>query len=399
MQTLNKNRKGYKETKVGWIPVDWEVKTISEAFQICNHLRYPISQEERSKIQGDYPYYGPTKIQDYINEYRLNGTYALLGEDGDHFLKWKEQPMTLLVSGKFNVNNHAHVIKGVENLTEWFFYYFNHKPLTPYLTRQGAGRYKLTKDSLKSIPCAIPKVNEQKKIIQLISSWDKAIELNRKLIIQKELQKKWLIKVLLTGKQRLNGCNNDWSFIRFKEIFSPIKEKANGRIFKILSVTKEGIISQSDYFKKEIASEDTSKYLVVRKGNMVMSGLNFWMGSIDVLSKYEEGIVSPAYKVFKIYNQDISIDFMKFFTRSEIMKKALIGSSVQGASIVRRNLDNEILQEWDFYLPNLAEQEQIAKVLQLADKETELLQVKLDSLISQKKGLMQQLLTGKKRLH
>ena len=71
------------------IPSDWEVKAIGEAFEICNNLRLPINEDERKKIKGKYPYYGPTKIQDYINEYRLEGTYALIGEDGDHFLKWK----------------------------------------------------------------------------------------------------------------------------------------------------------------------------------------------------------------------------------------------------------------------------------------------------------------------
>ena len=118
------------------IPTDWNVSTVGEAFEICNNLRFPISEEERKKIQGPFPYYGPTRIQDYINNYRIEGKYVLIGEDGDHFLKWKELPMTLLVEGKFNVNNHAHVIKGSNNLTEWFFYYFNHKELTPYLTRK-----------------------------------------------------------------------------------------------------------------------------------------------------------------------------------------------------------------------------------------------------------------------
>ena len=141
---------GYKHSPLGPIPIDWEVMTVGEAFNICNNLRFPISEEERRNMQGEYPYYGPTKIQDYINEYRVEGKFALIGEDGDHFLKWKDLPMTLLIEGKFNVNNHAHLVQGKKNLTEWFFYFFNHRELTPYLTRQGAGRYKLTKESFLS---------------------------------------------------------------------------------------------------------------------------------------------------------------------------------------------------------------------------------------------------------
>ena len=62
------------------IPKDWEMSTVGDAFEISNNLRYPISHEERRKIQGCYPYYGPTKIQDYINEYRIDGKYALIGK-------------------------------------------------------------------------------------------------------------------------------------------------------------------------------------------------------------------------------------------------------------------------------------------------------------------------------
>jgi len=65
---------GYKQTEVGVIPKDWAVKEVSKAFEICNSLRLPLSAKVRESMAGEYPYYGPTKIQDYINEYRLDGT-------------------------------------------------------------------------------------------------------------------------------------------------------------------------------------------------------------------------------------------------------------------------------------------------------------------------------------
>jgi type I restriction enzyme S subunit len=398
MNTIIPHNTQYKNSPLGLIPEDWEVKTVAEAFEICNNLRLPISEDERKKIKGDYPYYGPTKIQDYINEYRVNGKYALIGEDGDHFLKWKELPMTLLIDGKFNVNNHAHLIQGKENLTEWFFYYFNNKELTPHLTRQGAGRYKLTKKALGEMLCPLPFFNEQKAIVDCLSTWDKAIEKHNALIAQKELSKKALMQQLLSGKKRLKGFEKKWSFIRFSEIYSQIKEKAGDKKFMVLSVTKAGIVSQAEYFNKEIASDDTSPYLVMKKGDMVLSGLNFWMGSIDVLTEYESGMVSPAYKVFEIFNKNISSEFMKYYVRSNIMLQALIGSSVIGASVVRRNMDRETLEEWSFHLPDYKEQTAIANVLQCTDTEIKLLKNKLTQLKEQKKGLMQVLLTGKKRL-
>lgn len=252
--------------------------------------------------------------------------------------------------------------------------------------------------ALKSLKIAVPPISEQKSIAQMLSTSDAAIHTTEKLIAQKELRKKWLMQQLLTGKKRLKGFKGEWKFVRFKEIYSQVKQKAGNDKHLVLSVTKDGIVSQAEYFNKEIASEDTSPYLVVRKGDMVMSGLNFWMGSIDVLSEYESGMVSPAYKVFEIHNPEISAEFMKTFVRSEIMLQCLLGSSVVGASIVRRNLDRETLDEWSFKIPSLKEQTAIAQVLQAADKEISLLKLKAEKLREKKKGLMQKLLTGKIRI-
>ncbi len=118
-QSVMQTPPGYKQTEVGVIPEDWDVQPVAEAFEVHNQLRLPISQSVRERMVGPYPYYGPTSVQGWINEYRVEGKYALIGEDGDHFLKWRSQPMTLLVQGKFNVNNHAHLVKGTTNLTEW----------------------------------------------------------------------------------------------------------------------------------------------------------------------------------------------------------------------------------------------------------------------------------------
>lgn len=127
-------------------PLDWISTTVGDACSIRNDLRLPISRGERATMDGRYPYYGPTGQLDAIADFRLDGQFALIGEDGDHFLDVEKKSQTLLVSGKFNVNNHAHVIESTELCgAEWFYNYFRHRSIKPYLTRQGAGRYKLNK--------------------------------------------------------------------------------------------------------------------------------------------------------------------------------------------------------------------------------------------------------------
>ena len=150
-------------------PRSWIRSTIGQSLRIENSLRKPINAEVRARMQGEFPYYGPTGRLDSINEYRLDGRYVLLGEDGDHFLKYKTWSMTQLVVGKANVNNHAHVIHGSEScLTDWFFHFYRHKDVREFLTKQGAGRLKLKKGDLERMPILVPPLAQQREIVALV---------------------------------------------------------------------------------------------------------------------------------------------------------------------------------------------------------------------------------------
>ncbi|GAB4052785.1 restriction endonuclease subunit S [Spirosoma litoris] len=191
----------YQESALGMIPKEWEVSTIGKACLIQNQFRKPISSEIRETMLGKYPYYGPTGIQDYIDEFRVKGRYVLIGEDGDHFLKWSKQEMTLLVDGEFNVNNHAHILEGTEAcLTEWIHTFFAHRDITFYLTRQGAGRYKLNKAALKSIVFPLPSVTEQRMLIERLTSINSRLKLDREVLSKLQVLKQGMMQDLLSGK-------------------------------------------------------------------------------------------------------------------------------------------------------------------------------------------------------
>lgn len=155
----------------------WEVVPLRDAVSIENNFRKPISAAIRERMQGDFPYYGATGEIDRINEYRFDGEYSLIGEDGDHFLKYLTQPMTQYVSGKFNVNNHAHAITGTERcLTEWFDRYYRYRNIRVWLTKQGASRLKLKKDTLVSMPIALPSIVEQRQLIKRLDATENAVK-------------------------------------------------------------------------------------------------------------------------------------------------------------------------------------------------------------------------------
>jgi len=194
----------YKETELGMIPKEWKDGCVEMFCEVHNHLRQPISTEVRVNMKGIYPYYGCTGILDFIDEYRVDGKFVLIGEDGDHFLKFDQQKMTLLIDGKFNVNNHAHILKGKKDcLTEWIHTYFAHRDITLFLTRQGAGRFKLNKDALLNLPMSLPRKGEQKKIIEKFFSIERKIESERTFLDKTFFLKQALMQDLLTGKKEV----------------------------------------------------------------------------------------------------------------------------------------------------------------------------------------------------
>jgi type I restriction enzyme, S subunit len=386
------------------IPDDWEVQSVGQAFKICNNLRLPINEEERSKMTGAYPYYGPTKIQDYINEYRIEGKYALIGEDGDHFLKWKELPMTLLVEGKFNVNNHAHIIQGDKNLTEWFFYFFNNKELTPHLTRQGAGRYKLTKDALSKMLVPLPPLHEQKAIAHVLGLIDNAINKNNQLIAQKELRKKWLMQNLLTGIKRLKGFSEEWKETTLAKLFNRITRKNAELNTNVVTISAQrGFVRQTDFFKKAIASEIIDNYFLVNKGefcyNKSYSNGYPW-GATKRLNDYDKAVVTTLYICFGIKDETKTDgDFFEQYFEANCLDKGLTKIAHEGGRAHGLlNVTPDDFFSLKIVIPSIKEQTAIAQILQTADKEIQLLKAKTEKLRLQKKGMMQVLLTGKKRL-
>ncbi|MEZ7494419.1 restriction endonuclease subunit S [Leeuwenhoekiella aequorea] len=198
----------FKDSPLGQIPKEWDYKTLGDnnIIELHNNKRKPISSKDRANMIGDYPYYGATGIIDMLNVFRVDGEFVLFGEDGDHFLKWVYQEQTILTNGKFNVSNHAHIVKGTSICsTKWIHYFFCHRDITFYLTRQGAGRFKLNKASLLSLPILLPKSkNEQKAIIDRIEKVNEYSDnLSLRLNKLKSL-KTGLMQDLLSGKVRVN---------------------------------------------------------------------------------------------------------------------------------------------------------------------------------------------------
>jgi type I restriction enzyme S subunit len=134
----------------------------------------------------------------------------------------------------------------------------------------GGGQKNVNAGTLETMPIPVPPLLEQKAIATLLSKWDEAILKNQALILQKEERKKWLMQKLLTGKKRVKGYEGIWKEINISDLFDRVTRKnTEGNTTVITISAKRGFVSQTDYFNKNIASEITENYFLVKKGNFV----------------------------------------------------------------------------------------------------------------------------------
>ena len=233
---------------------------------------------------------------------------------------------------------------------------------------------------------------------------DSAINQNNQLIAQKELRKKWLMQNLLTGKKRLKGFGGEWKEVAIEDVFNRVTRKNSEDNTNVVTISAQrGFVRQTDFFNKAIASEIIDNYFLVEKGefcyNKSYSNGYPW-GATKRLNDFDKAVVTTLYICFGLKNlQKNSGDFFEQFFEANLLDKGLTKIAHEGGRA--HGLLN--VTPSDFFslkitIPSFEEQTAIAKVLQAADNEIQLLKAKTEKLREQKKGMMQVLLTGKKRL-
>ena len=145
----------------------WVEKTVDQISTNLDSKRIPVTKSDRTS--GEYPYYGASGIVDYVADYIFDGDTLLVSEDGANLLA-RSTPIAFSVSGKYWVNNHAHILKFKNIATQRFVeFYLESIKLDEYIT--GAAQPKLNQKALNSIPIPIPKSTDaQAQIVESIES-------------------------------------------------------------------------------------------------------------------------------------------------------------------------------------------------------------------------------------
>lgn len=242
-----------------------------------------------------------------------------------------------------------------------------------------------------------PTISEQKMIAELLSTWDETILKCKEIIINLESYMKSCIKLFTKPTNRINS-HTEWTKYTLRDILIEENEKTTfNNQFEILTSTIDNIYLQSDYFNRQIASKDNVGYKILKKNRLVMSPQNAWMGNINVNTDFDIGIVSPSYKIYIL--NGVNELYFKYFVKSELFRKLIENYSQAGASIVRKSLNLEGLLLTKIDLPSVDKQRKLGLFFQEIDRKINTYSKLKDSYEIQKKGLMQQLLTGKIRVN
>ena len=219
---------------------------------------------------------------------------------------------------------------------------------------QGTKVFSIKASNFDEVILGLPEKEEQGKISRLMMAIDERIETQSK-----------IIEELTTLRSALcEKCSTQTGDIYdLSAILQEVDERSTiVNQYQVLSSTVKGIFSQKEYFNKDIASEDNKGYKVVRRGHIVLSPQNLWMGNINYNGRFDIGIVSPSYKVYSI-KEGFNPIFVASLLRTKKALYEYMLASEQGASIVRRNLNVEAFMSIRFRIPEIRQQDSLSMAI------------------------------------
>ena len=390
----------YKQTEVGVIPEEWEVRTLGEVSTFLDGQRRPVKASDRAKMSGTIPYYGASGVVDYINDYLFDEELILLGEDGENILS-RNLRLAFRISGKSWVNNHAHVIRPNSDISIGF--------LTEYLEsldysglNSGTAQPKLNKQKCLAIHVAVPPIVEQRAIATALSDVDALLKSLDHLIAKKRDIKQATMQQLLTAQTRLPGFAGEWELKRLDEI-------ADIRSGGTPSTSKAEFWSGSIPWctPTDITALRGRKYLSLTERTISDGGLRSSSAEVippeSIIMTTRATIGECAMNTVPMTtNQGFknlvptSVDCEYLYYLMTTQKERLI-QLCAGSTFLE--IGKKQLARFDVYLPeDIGEQRAIAIVLAEMDAELENLQQRRAKTAALKQAMMQELLTGRTRL-
>ena len=406
---------GYKETKVGIISRDWDVKELNQISIITRLAGYEYSSIWKETKNGEIIALrgfniGKNKIieRDFArisNDlslklsrsrlYKNDVIYPCVGTIGN--------AVVIEENDKYHIQqNIAKISPNISKLNPKYLAYYLMSDLglkEIYKFNGSSSQPNILVGSIRKYSIGIPSNPEQEKIAKILSTWDQAIEIKEKLLTEKKTLKRGLMQKLLTGEMRFPEFTDEWKKVVIGDIFEEVK-RINDDIsmdIDILTISaKHGFLSQKDKFNRVIAGSSLKKYTHLFQNEFAYNKGNSKTAPFGCIFKLnmKEGMVPFVYICFRP-TQMIDVDYFDFYFKHGLLDrqlKRIITSGARSDGLLNVSKDNFF--NIKIPLPSIEEQKKVGLVLRLIQNDIDYLIDELNQLKEQKIGLMQLLLTG-----
>lgn len=399
----------YKQTSIGLIPSDWEVKKIKEIGDVSSG-----GTPDTGKMKywnGDINWCTPTDITALKNKF-LGDTKTKITEEGLKSSSAKIlPPFSIIVCTRASIGKAAintvpmSTNQGFKNIipknidTDFLYYKILSEEKGLIKIANGSTFLEVSKTDFDNFHIAVPPLPEQQKIADILSTWDKAIDNCKSIIDDLKDRNNGLTQQLLSGKMRVNGFDKKWKLRILSECLNftprPVLKPSENYLALGLRSHGKGIFHKTDFDPASIAMEIMYE---VKENDLIINITFAWEHAVAIVSKKDEGgLVSHRFPTYTFNSQNAIPEYFRHYILQKKIKFLLELISPGGAG------RNRVMSKRDFLklevkIPDVEEQKAIANILDKATEELNQYQQKLQTLQLQKKGLMQQLLTGKVRV-
>lgn len=397
------------------LPDNWTIKTINDIARVTSGGT--PARNKKIYWGGNIPWITTTEVQNYkINKSNIREyiTEHGLSKSSAKFLPENTILMAMIGQGKTRGQvalltfaatcnqNCAAIICNNDNNPVYYFNYLLSQYKKIRMFSNTAGKSNLTGALVKSMKVPVPPIAEQNKISEILSCWDKAIEISQKLLSNSQRQKKALLQQLLTGSKRFPGHNEEFKRYHFPDVATIDAKNISNKTsedyeFKYISLSDVNTGEISEYLETyNLKHAHSRARRVLSRGDVLLATVRPNLQSFAKVSKLHENcIASTGFSVLMPKKRFCGDYLFHYLFSAHITGQ--INALVAGSNYPA--ISSSDVAGLSIYCPGYLEQKKIALMLNISETLIQTNKQKLTHFIQEKKALMQQLLTGKCRVN
>jgi len=392
---------------------EWKTAQLGDVIELFDSQRVPLNSRERQERKGEYPYYGAQGVIDHIDGYIFDGRYILVAEDGEN-LNSKKLPLALFATGKFWVNNHAHILRGKPGVADDTFLLacLNNADIKPFVT--GAAQPKLSQANMRLIEIPLPPLPVQRRIAAILSAYDELMENSQRRIrileaMARALYREWFVHFRFPGHEKhprvaspLGDIPQGWEVKTIADVCESVsygytasatREEVGPKFLRITDIVPATIDWANVPFC-EIPEDKAPKYLL-KPGDIVVARTGATTGYAKRLNKLHPDTVFASYLVRARAKAGISNRMLGIVMESDEYKQ-YIQTNIGGAAQPQANA--VVLTSMRLAVPPSSVGEKFDRLAAPMIDEAEMLAVKIENLRRTRNLLLPRLLSGQVEL-